>query len=139
MPHTPQQNEVGERKNKTLVECIHSILQGKHISNVFWDESINTVVYLKNISPTKSLDPQNPFEVCHGYKLEVRYLRVLGCKDFAHVAKDEIIKLDAKSIKCMFIGYCTDKKTYKLFDPSSHKLLASRDVVFHDNADKGDK
>jgi hypothetical protein len=25
-----------------------------------------------------------------------------------------------------------------LFDLSSHKLFASRDVVFHENADKGD-
>ena len=29
------------------------------------------------------------------------------------------------------------KKTYKLFDSNSHKLFASRDVVFHENADRG--
>ena len=57
----------------------------------------------------------------------------------AHIPKDERRKLDAKSIKCIFIGYCTDKKTYKLFDTSSHKLLASRDVVFHENADKNNE
>ena len=74
----------------------------------------------------------------HRYKLEVSHLRVFGCKAFSHVPKDEGKKLDAKSIKCIFIGYCTDQKAYKLFDPNSHKLLASSDLVFHENADKGD-
>lgn len=67
------------------------------------------------------------------------HLRVFGCKGFPHIPKDERRKLDAKSIKCTFIGYCGDKKTYKLFDPSSHLLLASRDVVFHENVDEGEK
>ena len=39
----------------------------------------------------------------------------------------------------MFIGSCDDKKSYKLFDPSTHRFLASRDVVFHENANEGDK
>lgn len=38
----------------------------------------------------------------------------------------------------VFIGYFTDQKAYKLFDPSSHKLFASRDLMFHENADKVD-
>jgi len=44
-----------------------------------------------------------------------------------------------KSIKYTFIGYCDDQKAYKLFDPTSHKLVPSRDVVFHENVDEGDK
>ena len=58
---------------------------------------------------------------------------------FAHIPKYERRKLDAKSIECIFVGYCTDQKTYKLFHPISHKLIASRDVVFHENADKNDR
>ena len=33
----------------------------------------------------------------------------------------------------VFAGYCDDHKAYKLFHLSSHKLIASRDVVFHEN------
>ena len=32
---TPQQNDVAERKNRTLVECARSMLKGKNISNGF--------------------------------------------------------------------------------------------------------
>lgn len=95
MPHTPQQNGVVERKNKTLVEFAHSMLQGKNIYNGFWAEPINTPVYLKNKRPTKKLDIQTPFEVFYGYKPEIGHLRVFGCRDFAHIPKDKQRKLDA--------------------------------------------
>ena len=139
MPHTPQQNGVAERKNRTLVECARSMLQGKNISNVFLAKAINTTVYLKNRRRTKSLELKTPFEAFYGYKPKVSHLRVFGCKAFAHIPKDERRKLDAKSIKCIFIGYCDNQKAYKLFDPSTHRLLASRDVVFHEVENEGDK
>jgi hypothetical protein len=40
VPHTPQQNGVVERKNRTLIECACSMIKGKNISNGFWDEVI---------------------------------------------------------------------------------------------------
>ena len=72
------------------------MLQGKNISNGFWAEAINIVVYLKNRSPTKKLDFQTPFEILSGYKPDVSHLRVFGSTAFAHIPKDERIKLDAK-------------------------------------------
>ena len=70
---TPQQNGVAKRKNRTMVECARNMLQGKNISNGFWAEAINTVVYLKNKSPTKKLELQTPFEVFYGYKTEISH------------------------------------------------------------------
>ena len=62
VPNTPQQNGVAERKNRKLVECAHSMLKSKALSNNCWVEAINTAVYLKNRSPTKSLELKTPFE-----------------------------------------------------------------------------
>ena len=114
------------------------MLQGKNISNMFWVDAINTTVYLKNISPTKKLDLQTSFEVFYGYKPEVKHLRIFGCQVFAHIPKDERRKLDAKLLECVFVGYCTNHKTYKLFHPCPHKLIGSRDVVFHEHGDTSD-
>ena len=87
------------------------------------------------MSPTKKLELQTPFEFFHGYKPEISHLRIFGSRDFAYIPKDDIRKSDAKSIECIFVGYHDDQKAYKLFNPSSHKLIASRDVVFHENTD----
>eukprot|EP00253_Pinus_taeda_P020335 PITA_20335 len=98
-----------ERWNRTLVESARSMLQGKNISNGFWAEAINAAVYLKNRCPTKQLVFQTPFEVLYGYKPDVSHFKVFGCTAFAHIPKANKRKLDAKSIKCVFIGYCTDQ------------------------------
>ena len=63
------------------------MLEGKKKINGFWEESINTTIYFKNISPAKSLDIQTPFEYFNGDKPKVSHLRLFGCKDFAHVSK----------------------------------------------------
>jgi hypothetical protein len=123
---------VAERKNKTLVECAHSMMKGKNISNAFWVEAINTAVYLKNRSPTRCLDNITPFEALYGSKPAVHNLKVFGYKDFSHIPKENRKKLDAKAIKCIFIGYYSEFKAYRLFDPSTHKLFVSRDVLFHE-------
>nr|GEU78706.1 hypothetical protein [Tanacetum cinerariifolium] len=41
-------------------------------------------------------------------------------------------KLDRKSHKYVFIGYCPNSKAYRLYDPVSKKITVSRDVVFHE-------
>jgi hypothetical protein len=108
------------------------MMKGKNLSNAFWAEAINTAVYLKNRSPTRCLDNVTPFEALYGSKPAVNNLKVFGCKDFAHIPKENRRKLDAKATKCIFIGYCSEFKAYKLFDPATHKVFASRDVLFHE-------
>jgi transposase InsO family protein len=132
VPHTPQQNGVAKRKNRTLVECARSMMKGKNLSNEFWAEAINTALYLKNRSPTRCPDNVTPFKALYGSKPTVNNLKAFGCKDFAHIPKENRWKLDAKAIKCIFIGYCSEFKAYKLFDPAIHKLLASGYVLFHE-------
>ena len=120
VPHTPQQNGVTERKNRTLVECAISMLKGKNLSNCIWAEAVSTAVYLKYRSPTRSLEFKTHFEVLYGYNHVVRNLRIFGCKEFSHIPKEDRNKLHSKSIICTFIGYCSSYKAYRLFNPSTH-------------------
>jgi hypothetical protein len=108
------------------------MMKGKNLSNAFWAEAINTTVYLKNRIPTRCLDNVTLFEALNGSKPAVHNLKVFGCKSFAHITKENRRKLDAKAIKCIFIGYCSEFKAYKLFDPATHKVFARRDVLFHE-------
>ena len=47
--------------------------------------------------------------------------------------------MDAKSIECVFVVYCDYHKAYTLFHPSSHRLIASRYVVFNENTNISNK
>jgi hypothetical protein len=112
------------------------MMKGKNISNAFCVEAINIVVYIKNRSPTMCLYNVTPFEALNGSKPAVHNLKVFGCKDFSHIPKENRRKLDAKAIKCIFIGYCSKFKSHKLFGPDTHKVFASRDVLFHEQEEE---
>ena len=56
--------------------------------------------------------------------------RVFGCIAYAHVPDQLRKKLDDKGEKCIFIGYSTDSKAYKLYNPETKKVIISRDVTF---------
>ena len=49
-----------------------------------------------------------------------------------HVNDENRKKLDAKSEKCVFIGYSEHSKAYQFFNPILHKVVVSRDVIFYE-------
>ena len=51
------------------------MLKGKNISNGFWVEVINIILYLKNMIPTKSLEFKTPFEFLLGFKPAVKTIK----------------------------------------------------------------
>ena len=60
--YTPEQNGVVERHNRTVVEMARCMLEENKIPNSFWAEAAATAVYLLNLSPTKAVKNQTPYE-----------------------------------------------------------------------------
>ena len=133
VPKTPQQNGVAERLNRTLVESVRSMLVQAKLPQKFWVEAINTAVYLRNRSPTKAVDGATPFEAWTEVKPDVTHLRSFGCTAYAHIPKDERKKLDSKARKCVFLGYGSEIKGYRLYDCERQRVIYSRDVKFNEN------
>ena len=131
-PHTPQQNGIAERLNRTLIEGVRTMLADSKLPHQFWAEALSTIVYLRNRSPTKVVEGITPFEAWSGSKPNVHFLRVFGCSAYAHVPKVERRKLDSKSRKCVLLGYGTNQKGYRLYDLERMKVIHSRDVVFNE-------
>ena len=130
VPYTPEQNGVAERANRTIVERARSMLHAKNLGYEFWAEAVATAVYLKNCSPTKAVSDKTPQEAWRGYKPTVSHLRIFGCKTWAHIPKNKRTKLDSKAVECVFVGYCNRSKGYRLYNPSTKKIIISRDVTF---------
>jgi transposase InsO family protein len=129
-PYSPQQNGVVERRNQSMVEMSRCLLKAMKVPMIFWGEAVRTTVYLLNRSPTKALESRTPFEAWHGKTPKVNHLRVFGC--LAHVKQlgPGINKLLDRSKSMVFIGYESGTKGYRLFDPSTRRLVVSRDVIF---------
>ena len=126
--YTPQQNGVSERMNQTLLGMARAMLFFKGLKSCYWAEAVHTAVYLRNRSPSSSLDGITPFEAWYGFKPMVKHLRVFGSVCYALVPKEKRKKLESRSVKCMLIGYSNEKKGYRLL--SDGKFIVSRDVIF---------
>nr|GFB77469.1 putative ribonuclease H-like domain-containing protein [Tanacetum cinerariifolium] len=48
VPRTPQQNDIAERKNMTLIEAARTMLVDSLLPIPFWTEAVNTACYVKN-------------------------------------------------------------------------------------------
>jgi hypothetical protein len=110
------------------MEMVCSMLVAKHLSNEYWDEAVETAVYIMNRCPTKSVKTKVPQESWKGMKHNVTHLKVFGCVAYAHVPYELRKKLDNKGQKCIFVGYFEDTKTYKMYDPIARKVIISHDV-----------
>ncbi len=56
---------------------------------------------------------------------------------YAQRFDDKRIKLDAKNIKYVFVGYNLDFEAYKFIEESNGKLIIGRDVIFNEVVKKG--
>ena len=77
-PYTPQQNGTIERKNRTIMNMVRSILKGKILPKEFWGEAVSTASYILNRCPTKKLEGVTPEECWSGVKPSLSHLKVFG-------------------------------------------------------------
>ncbi|KAK8564767.1 hypothetical protein V6N12_058349 [Hibiscus sabdariffa] len=139
-----------ERETGKKLKCIRIENGGKYrgpfhvcyakLSRSFWVEALNTMVaHVINLSPSVPLQGDVLDKVWFGKDVSYDHLRVIGCKVFVHVLKDERSKLDAKTRQCIFIGYGLDGEFgYRLYDPVQKKLDDVHGDVNDNQHDIGD-
>ena len=135
VPRSPQQNDIAERKNRTILDVAKSMLKSKMLPKEFWAEAVACAVYLSNRSPTRSVWGKMPQEAWSGRKPGTTHLRVFGSIAHVHVPDESKAKLDDKSEKFVFIDYDNNSKGYKLYNPNNGKIVISRDVIFYEEGE----
>jgi hypothetical protein len=86
-----------------------------------------------NRSPTKANGGVTLHEVFYGKKPFVNNFHIFGYVGYIHIPKEQRTKLEAKSMKCIFVGYDLQSKAYHMYDPSKQKIILTLDVVFDEN------
>lgn len=133
VPHTPQQNGVAERKNRTLIEAARTMLSHAKLPKTYWAEAVATAAYIQNRLPTSVLKQETPYQRWYGKQPNVSHMKVFGCVAYAHVPDAERRKLDKKAVKLRFVGYANNAKGYRLFDEEKGRILIRRDVIFNES------
>ncbi|KAL0413385.1 UNVERIFIED_CONTAM: Retrovirus-related Pol polyprotein from transposon TNT 1-94 [Sesamum radiatum] len=101
-PGTPQLNGVSERRNRTLLDMVRSMMSFTELPLSFWGYALETAAKLLNMAPSETV-AQTPYQIWHGKPASYKYLRVWG--SLAYVKRLVGDKLDSRSSLCRFVGY----------------------------------
>jgi transposase InsO family protein len=67
-PYNPQQNGVAERKNRTIMEAVKTMIHDQHLPMCLWAEAPMVVVYVQNRLSHSALGFKTPEEMFTGKK-----------------------------------------------------------------------
>jgi len=110
-----------------MVRCMLS-----NLPKFLWGEVMSTPIYTLNRHSTKTIQSKTPFEAWSGRKPNISHLRVFGCEAFSFIVSEKKKKLDQKAEKCIFVGYDSQHRGYRLYSPSYKVMFISRDVKFNE-------
>jgi len=126
-PGTPQRNGVSERRNRTLLDMVRSMMSLTELPLSFWGYTLETAAFTLNRSPSDSVET-TPYEIWHGKKPNVSFLKIWGCD--AYVKRLQPNKLDPKSDKCYFVGYPKNMVGYSFYHRTEGKVFVAKNGVF---------
>ncbi|KAK2421692.1 secreted RxLR effector protein [Trifolium repens] len=126
-PGTPQWNGVSERRNRTLLDMVRSMMSHADLPNSFWGHALLTAAYTLNRVPSKKVD-KTPYEIWSGKQPHMSYMKIWGCE--VYVKRQLSTKLEPRSDKCLFVGYPKETKGYYFYNPTEGKVFVARTGVF---------
>lgn len=95
-----------------------------------WVEACSKTMYIHNRVPQRALGKITPEETFTRKKPKVGHFRIFGSITYCHVPNDKRTKLDRTVEKRFFVGYIEMSKAYRIYIPSSRKIIVRRDVKF---------
>nr|CAN70361.1 hypothetical protein VITISV_033646 [Vitis vinifera] len=129
-PGTSQQNGRAERKLRHILDTVRALLLSAKIPAPFWGEAALHAVHAINRIPSAVIHNQTPYERLFGSPPVYHHLRSFGSACFVLLQSHEHNKLEPRSRLCCFLGYGETQKGYRCYDPVSHRLRVSHNVVF---------
>lgn len=133
-PYNPEQNNVSERQNKTLMETARCRLIQSNLPLVFWAEAVYTANFIRNRSPSSKLNRKTPYELWYGEPPDVSNFKRFGCEVFVMDRALGKSKLEPRATKGIFIGYSSESKVYRIWICDEKKIVISRDVKFFERS-----
>ena len=127
---TPQQNGVAERRNRTMLDMVRSMMSYSSFPLSFWGYALQTAVYILNVVPYKSIQ-HTPLELWSGRKPSLRHIRIWGCT--THVLKGKTGKLEPRTKVCLFVGYPKGTRGGLFYSPQDKKVFVSTNATFLEN------
>nr|GEU90225.1 hypothetical protein [Tanacetum cinerariifolium] len=127
---TLKQNGVVERRNSTLVEAARTMLSAAKVPLFFWAEAIATVCFTQNRSLVIPRHEKTPYHIINNRKPLVKFFYIFG--SICYIVRDgeNLDKMKEKGEECIYVGYSTQSRSYRVFNKRNRVLMESIHVNF---------
>jgi hypothetical protein len=110
-----------------------TLLAQSGLSPKHWVDAFLTAIYLINRLPSPVIHNESPFSKLFNKAPDYTILRTFGCLCYPLLGPYANHKLSFRSKPCILLGYGANQRGYRYFDPQTHKVYLSRNVVFDEN------
>ncbi|GJU12072.1 retrovirus-related pol polyprotein from transposon TNT 1-94 [Tanacetum coccineum] len=130
VPRTPQQNDVVERQNRTLVEAARTMLIFSKAPMFLWAEAVATACYTQNRSLIHTLHNKTPYELVHDKKPDLTFFLVFGALCYPTNDSEDLGKLQPTADIGIFVGYAPSRKGYRIYNKRTRRIMETIHVQF---------
>nr|GEZ96158.1 retrovirus-related Pol polyprotein from transposon TNT 1-94 [Tanacetum cinerariifolium]GFA00687.1 retrovirus-related Pol polyprotein from transposon TNT 1-94 [Tanacetum cinerariifolium] len=127
---TPEQNGVVDRRNRTLVEAARTMLSAAKVPLFFWAEAIATACFTQNRSLVIPRREKTPYHIINDRKSSVKFFYIFGSLCYIVRDGENLDKMKEKGDECIFVGYSTQSRAYKVFNKRTTVIMESIHVNF---------
>jgi hypothetical protein len=126
---SPDQNKQAKKWNDIFGVTVRVLLYGSGFPAMFWSASLLHAVYLHNRRVSKST-MMTPFEAWHGFKPDLRLLRVFGSRVCVKRTGKRRSKLDRHAFTGIFLGYTATDENIRYIDVNTRVVKTSHHAIF---------
>ncbi|GJV32969.1 putative ribonuclease H-like domain-containing protein [Tanacetum coccineum] len=130
---TPQQNGVAKRRNRTLIEVVRTMLADSKLPTTFWAEAVNIACYVQNRVLVVKPHNKTPYELFHGRKPILNFMRPFGCPVTILNIIDHLGKFDGKVDEGFFVGYSLNSKAFRVFNSRTRIVEENLHIRFSES------
>ncbi|GKD14669.1 retrovirus-related pol polyprotein from transposon TNT 1-94 [Tanacetum coccineum] len=96
----------------------------------FWDEAIATACFTQNCSLVIPQHEKTPYHIINARKPSIKFFHIFGSLCYIVTDGEKLDKMKEKGDACIFIGYSTQLKSYRVFNKRTRMIVESIHVNF---------
>nr|GEV51259.1 retrovirus-related Pol polyprotein from transposon TNT 1-94 [Tanacetum cinerariifolium] len=127
---TPKQNGVVERRNRTLVEAARTMLSAAKVPMFFWAEPVATACFTQNCSLIIPRHEKTPYHIINDREPSVKFFYIFGSLCYIVRDGENLDKMKEKGDACIFVGYSTQLRAYRVFNKKTTVIVETIHVNF---------